>query len=54
MKLYRVTYEIDRWTTQPVKVWAKNETDAIKQGQQTLIMAGHKQYDFKSLVKVGV
>ena len=53
MNLYRLMYKIDNWTIQPVKVWAKDEQEAIKQGQQELILAGHKQYDFKTLVKLG-
>lgn len=53
MKLYRITYQIDKWTTQPIKTWALNETDAIAQGIQTLIMAGHTQHEFVEIKRVG-
>lgn len=53
MNFYRITFKIDNWTYQPIRAWAKNEQDAIDQGIQTLILAGHKMYEFESLHKIG-
>ncbi len=45
MRRYALTYQIDRYTTYPMRIWAKTQEEAIEIGATKLKNAGWTQYD---------
>ncbi len=53
MKYFAVTYYIDQWHTLPLRLWAKDEKEAMRLGKEKLIEKGHLKTEFESLIRLG-
>ena len=53
MGLYKITYQVEDSSYQPVRLWAEDEAHALCLSTQQLILAGYCVHKLREMIKLG-